>query len=73
MRPETRNLSPSIFPVEAFAKDDFTDSTRPILRLISPWRLGLSLTEYPSNLLAIAGGLAVGDLYRNGDAVCIVH
>jgi hypothetical protein len=34
---------------------------------------GASLPVYASNALAIAGGLAVGKLYRNGDNICVVH
>ena len=32
-----------------------------------------SVVEYGSNALAIAAGLVAGDIYRNGDNVCIVH
>ena len=32
-----------------------------------------SLPEYADNAAAIAGGLAVGTLYRNGDSVYVVH
>lgn len=28
---------------------------------------------YASNALAVAGGLIVGTVYRNGDNLCIVH
>jgi hypothetical protein len=30
-------------------------------------------TDYGSNALAIAGGLTVGNVYRNGDNLCVVH
>lgn len=29
--------------------------------------------EYASNADALAGGLKIGDIYRNGDNLCIVH
>ena len=32
-----------------------------------------SLPQYANNAAAIAGGLAVGTLYRNGDSVYVVH
>lgn len=32
-----------------------------------------NLPVYASNALAIAGGLAVGRFYRNGDNICQVH
>lgn len=35
--------------------------------------LRLTLPEYASNAAALAGGLVVDQLYRNGDAVCVVH
>jgi len=34
------------------------------------------LPVYASNLLALAGGLTAGDLFRNGadpDHICVVH
>jgi hypothetical protein len=34
---------------------------------------GATLPVYGSNALAIAGGLTVGKLYRNGDNICVVH
>lgn len=30
-------------------------------------------TNYASNALALAAGLVVGNVYRNGDNLCIVH
>ena len=33
----------------------------------------VNMPAYTSNALAIAGGLALGFLYRNGDVVQIVH
>ncbi len=32
-----------------------------------------NIANYASNALAIAGGLSVGTVYRNGDALQIVH
>ena len=32
-----------------------------------------STPNYASNALALAGGLVVGNVYRNGDNLCIVH
>ena len=32
-----------------------------------------TLSNYANNAAAIAGGLVVGDMYRNGDTLCIVH
>lgn len=37
-------------------------------------RLTMSnIPSYASNAAAISGGLAFGDIYRNGDNLCIVH
>ena len=33
----------------------------------------VTLPAYANNAAAVAGGLAVGDLYRSTDAVCVVH
>lgn len=33
----------------------------------------LNTPNYASNVLAIAGGLSVGTVYRNGDNLCVVH
>ena len=35
--------------------------------------VGVGLSEYASNAAAIAAGLAVGDLYHNVGAVCVVY
>lgn len=32
-----------------------------------------SAPNYASNALALAGGLVVGNVYRNNDNLCIVH
>ena len=32
-----------------------------------------NIPAYASNVLALAGGLVAGDIYRNSDALCIVH
>ena len=32
-----------------------------------------NIPSYASNAAAISGGLAFGDIYRNGDNLCIVH
>ena len=32
-----------------------------------------SMPAYANNAAALAGGLAVGELYRAGDNVCVVH
>lgn len=33
----------------------------------------VTLTNYADNAAAVAAGLAVGDLYRSTDYVCVVH
>lgn len=33
----------------------------------------VTLTDYANNAAAVAGGLAVGDLYRSTDSVNVVH
>ena len=51
--------------------------TTPTSKKITPVNLvkgiGLLLTEYADNAAALAGGLVAGQLYRNGDFVCVVH
>lgn len=32
-----------------------------------------TIANYASNAAALAGGLVIGDFYRNGDNVCVVH
>ena len=32
-----------------------------------------NIPSYASNAAAISGGLSFGDIYRNGDNLCIVH
>jgi hypothetical protein len=32
-----------------------------------------NIPAYASNATALAGGLVAGDIYRNTDALCIVH
>lgn len=39
---------------------------------VNPMRIA-NMPSYASNAAAISGGLLTGDLYRNGDNLCIVH
>lgn len=32
-----------------------------------------SVSSYIDNAAAVAGGLKIGDIYRNGDTLCVVH
>lgn len=41
--------------------------------IASQFNLQTGVPAYANNAAALAGGLAVGDLYRNGDALQIVH
>ncbi len=58
------------FPFDAFAFDRGAGK----VYLRSPWVFSLpGLVSYASNALAVAAGLKVGDLYRQGDLVAVVH
>jgi hypothetical protein len=69
-----RSIAPGLFPFDAFEFDREETSSSPVIRLKGPWRLALTgLPSYASNALALAAGLSIGDLYRLGDYVAVVH
>jgi hypothetical protein len=80
-------LDADVFPFDGFEVSVGLEKGLPVaqayLKLLSSWqfRLGRApvvdgLVVYANNAAAVAGGLAVGELYRNGanpDVVCVVH
>jgi hypothetical protein len=79
MKPDsisTEQLQGTQFPFGAFNVGNANKDATPVLELKSPWSMKTLITSVPvyaSNASAVSAGLVVGNFYRTGDTLKIVH